>query len=52
VLFLSFSPLFLASLIGKLHIGYLDASRDDDDDDDESDNEDDKEGTSSYLPPI
>jgi hypothetical protein len=51
VLFLSFSPLLLASLIGKLHIGYLDASRDDDDDD-ESDNEDDKEGTSSYLPPI
>jgi hypothetical protein len=34
-----------------LHIGYLDASRDDDDDD-ESDSEDDKEGTSSYLPPI
>jgi hypothetical protein len=47
---LPFPP--LDSLIGKLHIGYLDTSRDgDDDDDDESESDGDREG-SSYLPPI
>lgn len=45
-----FDVFVLASLIGKLHIGYLDTNKDDDDADDDGD-ESDGAHHSSYLPP-